>query len=83
MYNSSSSTFRRSTASALDVHLILQRDGLLAHVSPTYQTRAERLDQQEAEAIGVQDDADEQFARDVERSVFRREEYPIIAPVFV
>jgi hypothetical protein len=56
---------------------------LPAHVSPTYQTRAERLDQQEAEAIGVQDDADEQFARDVERSVFRREEYPIIAPVFV
>jgi hypothetical protein len=50
---------------------------LPAHVSPTYQTRAERLHHQEAEAIAVQDDMDEQFARDVERSVFRRGEHSI------
>jgi len=45
------------------------------HVSPTYQTYAERLEHQEAEAVAVQNDIDEQLARDVERLVSKRGEH--------
>lgn len=68
---------------------VLQKEGAKAtrkrkrgpNESKYLQTRAERLAQQEAEAIAVQDEVDEQFACDVEESVLRRGESSITVEV--
>jgi hypothetical protein len=45
---------------------------------PAYHTRAERLVHQEAGAVAVQSELDDQFARGIEQSVERRGEHSII-----